>query len=172
VACRGENLYEAYLRAWLSTEQTLPNKRIFVSIADAHKTKLLPYLQQLDEQGWEFYSTSGTHSYLSKNGVGSYFVYKSSERSEPNIQTLITQRKVELIINIPTAEGINTNTDGFIIRRMAVDHHVPLITNLQIAQIMLQCLIEFKGKPPESILSWQEYIQRHASHQQSIREVV
>ncbi len=171
VACLGENLYEAYLRAWLSTEQTLPNKRIFVSIADAHKAKLLSSLKQLDEQGWEFYSTSGTHSFLSKNGVGSYFVYKSSERSEPNIQTLIAQRKVELIINIPTAESINTNTDGFMIRRMAVDHYIPLITNLQIAQIMLQCLIDFKGKPPESILSWQEYIQRHASHQQSIREV-
>jgi carbamoyl-phosphate synthase large subunit len=47
------------------------------------------------------------------------------------------------------------------IRRMAVDHHVPLITNLQIAQIMLQCLIDFKGKLPETVLSWQEYIERH-----------
>ncbi len=56
VACLGENLYEAYLRAWLSTEQTLPDKRILVSIAEVHKAKLLPYLKQLDEQGFEFYS--------------------------------------------------------------------------------------------------------------------
>jgi carbamoyl-phosphate synthase large subunit len=170
VACLGENLYEAYLRAWLSTEQTLPEKRLLVSIADAHKAKLLPYLKQLDEQGWEFYSTSGTHAFLSRNGVGSYFVYKSSEHSEPNIQTLIAQRKVELIINIPTASTMDTTTDGFMIRRMAVDHHIPLITNLQIAQIMLQCLIDFKGKTPESVLSWQEYIQRHVPHHQSMRE--
>ncbi len=165
VACLGENLYEAYLRAWLSTEQTLPEKRIFVSIADTQKIKLLPLLKQLDEQGWEFYSTSGTHAFLSKNGVGSYFVYKASEKSEPNIQTLITQRKIDLIVNIPTATGINTNTDGYLIRRMAVDHHLPLITNLQIAQIIFQCLIDFKGKPPETVLSWQQYIQRNIARQ-------
>ncbi|MBX3708476.1 MAG: carbamoyl-phosphate synthase (glutamine-hydrolyzing) large subunit [Gammaproteobacteria bacterium] len=170
VACLGENLYEAYLRAWLATEQTLPEKRILISVADAHKSKLLPYLKQLDEAGWEFYSTSGTHAFLSKNGVGSYFVCKSSEKSEPNIQTLIAQQKIDLIINLPTANAIDTSTDGFIIRRIAVDHHVPLITNLQIAQIMLQCLIDFKGKPPESVLSWQEYIQRHVPHPQSIKE--
>lgn len=164
VACLGENLYEAYLRAWLATEQTLPEKRILVSLADAHKAKLLPYLKQLDEQGWELYSTSGTHAYLSKNGVGSYFVYKSSEGNEPNIQTLIAQRKIELIINLPTSSALDTSSDGFVIRRMAVDHHIPLITNMQIAQIMLQCLIDFRGKPPESVLSWQEYIQRHVPH--------
>ncbi len=172
VACLGENLYEAYLRAWLSTEQTLPDKRILVSIAEVHKAKLLPYLKQLDEQGFEFYTTSGTHAFLSRNGVGSYFVYKSSDRREPNIQTLIAQRKVELIINLPTTGSINTQTDGFLIRRMAVDHHIPLITNLQIAQIILQCLIDFKGKPPETILSWQDYIKRNIPHQQSIKVAV
>jgi carbamoyl-phosphate synthase large subunit len=160
VACLGENLYEAYLRAWLATEQPLPQKNILVSIADVHKAKLLPYLQQLDEQGWTFYSTSGTHAFLSKNGIGSYFAHKATEKSEPNIQQLVTQRKVELIINIPTTTGMNNDTDGYIIRRMAVDHHIPLITNVQIAQIMLQCLINFKGKPPELMLSWQQYIKR------------
>lgn len=165
VACLGENLYEAYLRAWLSTEQSLPeNKRILVSVADAHKAKLLPYLKQLDEDGWEFYSTCGTHDFLSKNGVGSYFVHKASEKSEPNIQTLITQRKVDMIINLPTANGLNNNSDGYSIRRMAVDHHIPLITNLQIAQIMLQCLINYKGKSPELMLSWRQYIQRSDPH--------
>lgn len=165
VACIGENLYEAYLRAWLSTEQSLNGKRLLVSLSDENKLKLLPYLKQLDEQGWEIYSTTGTQAFLSKNGVGSYFVYKASEKNEPNIQTLINQRKVDLILNLPTAEGINTyNTDGYLIRRMAVDHHIPLITNLQIAQIMLQCLINYKGKSPESILSWQQYMQRSLRH--------
>lgn len=170
VACLGENLYEAYLRAWLSTEQTLPKKNILVSIADAHKEKLLPYIKQLEDQGWVFYSTGGTHDFLSKNGVGSYFVHKSSEINEPNIQTLINQRKVELIINLPTAIAMDTSTDGFMIRRMAVDHHIPLITNFQAAMIMLQCLIDFKGKTPETVLSWQEYMQRHMPHQQQMKE--
>lgn len=162
VACIGEDLYDAYMRAWLSAEQALPEKkRLLVSIADNYKARLLPLLKQLDEDGWSLYSTAGTHQFLSKNGIGSYFVCKASEKIEPNIQSLIAHRKVDLIINIPTTNRINTQSDGYVIRRMAVDHHIPLITNLQIAQIMLQCLINFKGKPPETVLSWQEYIQRH-----------
>lgn len=160
VACLGENLYEAYLLAWLATEQTLPEKSILISIADSQKEKLLPYLKQLDDIGYEFYCTSGTHAYLSRNGIGTYFVHKSSEKNEPNIQTVIAQRKVELIINLPTSNRLDNNTDGFLIRRMAIDHHIPLITNFQITQIILQCLIDFKGKMPQKILSWQEFMRR------------
>lgn len=172
VACLGENLYEAYLRAFLSTEQKLPEKRILVSLADHHKAKLLPLLKQLDDQGWEFYSTSGTHDFLTRNGVGSYFVYKASEKAEPNIQTIVAQQKIDFIINLPTATSMDTSSDGFAIRRTAVDHHIPLITNLQIAQIMLQCLIDFKGKTPENLLSWQEYMQRHTPQPRRIKETV
>jgi predicted RNA binding protein YcfA (HicA-like mRNA interferase family) len=143
-----------------------------ISISDSHKAKLLPLIKQLDEAGWEIYSTSGTHAFLSKNGVGSYFVYKMSEKSEPNIQTLISQRKVDLIINLPTDERMGTQTDGYYIRRMAVDHHLPLITNLQIAHVMLQCLIQFKGKSPESLTSWQQFMQRNLSHQIFLREAI
>ena len=171
VACLGENLYEAYLRAWLATEQTLPKKSILVSIANAHKQKLLPYLKQLDEMGYEFYATCGTHAFLSMNGIGSFFVNKVSECKTANIETLIAQRQVELIINIPTENGINMQSDGYMIRRTAVDHHIPLITNLQIAQIILQCLIDFKGKPPETTLSWQHYIQRHTHQSQHLRAI-
>lgn len=146
VACLGENLYDAYWRAWLSTEQHIGGRRILVSISDAHKLKLLSYLQQLDELGWEIYSTGGTHAMLSKNGVGSYFMYKASEKEEPNIRSVIANRKVDLIINIPTSQGTKNQSDGFVIRRMAIDHHIPLITNIQTAQIILQCLIEIKDE--------------------------
>lgn len=172
VACIGEDLYDAYLRAWLSAEQSLPEKkRILVSIADNHKAKLLPLLRELDEQGWAIYSTAGTHRFLSKNGIGSYYVCKASEKVEPNVQTLIAHRKLDLIVNIPTTNTINTETDGFVIRRMAVDHHLPLITNVQIAQIMLQCLIDFNGQQPETVVSWQEYIQRHMRQPSVIRAI-
>jgi len=171
VACLGEDMYEAYLRAWMSTEQKLPEKAVLLSIADQHKAKMLPLIKQLDEQGWYFYSTSGTHAFLSRNGVGSYFVNKISEDNRSNVQTLISQQKVDLIINIPTASVINLQSDGYFIRRLAVDHHIALITNAQIAQIMLQCLINYKGKTPESILSWQEYIQRHTYHQAAIKAI-
>jgi carbamoyl-phosphate synthase large subunit len=168
VACIGENLLDAYWRAWLASEQSIHSKNILVSIADNYKPKLLPYLQQLDLQKWKIYSTDGTHSFLFKNGVASYFIYKASENKEPNIQTIIAMRKVDLIINIPSAGQMTlahvrgnpifkNQTDGYHIRRAAIDHHLPLITNAQKAVIMLQCLIELK----EALLpvrSWQEIV--------------
>lgn len=157
VACLGENLQDAYWRAWQATEQTIAGKRILVSIADAHKSKLLAFMQELEEKGWEIYSTGGTHSFLSKNGVGSYFVYKASEKVEPNIQTILANRKVDIIINIPSKHPFTTQTDGYVIRRMAIDHHIPLITNIQSAQIILQCLIDLK-EADLPVRSWREIV--------------
>lgn len=159
VACLGEDLYDAYWRAWLATEQHIAGKRILVSIADSHKFKLLGYLRELEERGWEIYSTGGTHSFLSQNGVGSYFCYKASEKVEPNIRSVIAGRKVDLIINIPTNQGSVARTDGFTIRRMAIDHHIPLITNIQSAQIILPCLINLKDADLP-VHSWKEIIRR------------
>jgi len=141
VACLGENLYDAYWRAWLASEQLILNKNILVSISDSYKAKLLPYIQKLEALGWCIYSTEGTHSFLFKNGVASYFVQKASIHGEPNIQTIIAKRKVDVIINIPNHHKPSTQTDGYKIRRMAIDHHIALISNAQTAQIMLQCLI-------------------------------
>ncbi len=161
VACLGENLYDAYWRAWLSTEQQVNGKRILVSIDDAHKLKFLPYLKELDELGWEIYTTSGTHSFLSKQGVASYFVYKTSEKGEPNIRTIITNRKVDIVVNIPSNIALKAHSDGYAIRRMAIDHHLPLITNVQIAQIILQCLIDYKDKQLP-VRSWREIVNSKA----------
>ncbi len=158
VACLGENLYDAYWRSWLATEQNIAGKRILVSIADAHKMKFIPYMLHLEERGWEIHSTSGTHSCLSKNGIGSYFAYKASEKVEPNVRSIITNRKVDLIINIPSSGSSETNTDGFSIRRLAIDHHIPLITNLQSALIILQCLIELKDTTLP-VRSWNEFLE-------------
>jgi methylglyoxal synthase len=84
-------------------------------------------------------------------------VYKASEKIEPNVTTLIANHKIDLIVNIPRGLGSNHKTDGFIIRRLSIDHHIPLITNLQIAQVLLQCLAELKfDKLP--LLSWREFI--------------
>ncbi len=157
VACIGDNLLDAYWRAWLASEQGLHNKNILVSIADTYKAKLLPYLQQLEAQKWQLYSTDGTHSFLFKNGVASYFICKASENCEPNIKTIISKRKVGLIINIPSNHIPNHQTDGYRIRRMAIDHHLPLITNPQKALIMLQCLIELSDVTL-SVRSWQEIV--------------
>jgi len=157
VACLGENLQDAFWRAWLSSEQNITDKNLLVSIADSCKTKLLPQLKILDSLGWKLYSTEGTHSFLFQNGVASYFVHKTSENADPNIRSVITQRKISLIINIPNSQISSNQTDGFKIRRLAIDHHIPLITNAQKANIMLDCLIHLHNKPLP-VQSWRELI--------------
>lgn len=157
VACLGENLHDAFWRAWLSSEQAIVNKSMLVSVADSYKAKILPWLAHLETLGWRIYSTEGTHSFLFKNGVASYFVYKMSEKGEPNVQTIISQRKVDLIINIPSNQVKNELTHGFKIRRMAIDHHIALMTNPQKIQIMLKCLIDLKdAKLP--VQTWREIV--------------
>ena len=146
VACIADNLLDAFYRSWLSTEQNIKGKRLLVSIGGDKKPKLLQLIKKLDEQGWEIYSTENTHDYLCRNGIASHFLYKGSQRTEPNVLTAISERQVDLIINIPRSLPTGNNTtDGFKIRRIAIDHHIPLITNLHLAQLFLQCLVNLSG---------------------------
>jgi len=158
VACIGDNFLEAFYRSWLSTEQAIGGKRILVSIGGDKKGKLLPSLIKLEEQGWEIFATENTHDFLCRNGIGSSFLYKASQQMEPNLITAIANRHVDLIINIPRRHPTGSNmTDGFKIRRLAIDHHIPLVTNLHVAQMFLQCLTELDpDKIP--VRSWQEYV--------------
>ncbi len=143
VAHIGENYLEALFVSWISTEQTISGKKLLLSVPSEYRNKLLDSITLLESQGWDFFATEGTHDFLSKQGIGSIFVYKVGEKHEPNIATLLAERKVDLIINIPRS-GIEKNSAGFKIRRLAIDHHIPLITNLQLAQIFLHCLTELK----------------------------
>lgn len=141
VAHIGENYLEAFFASWLSTEQKISGKKLLVSVSGDYRIKLLEPLRHLETQGWDLYATEGTHDYLAKHGVGSIALYKVGEKYEPNVATVLAERKVDLIINIPSS-GIEKNSAGFKIRRLAIDHHIPLITNLQLAAIFLQCLAE------------------------------
>lgn len=158
VACMGGDLLEAFFTSWLATDQKTPKKKLLISIGGDKKTKLVDQLRQLEEQGWELFATEGTHDYLSKHGIASICLYKASERIEPNVMTVIANKEVDLIVNIPRSTGTNQKTDGYKIRRLSIDHHLPLITNMQIAQIFLQCLGEVD---PEKIpvRSWREYLE-------------
>ena len=110
--------------------------------------------------GWEIYTTAGTHDYLAQNGVASRYVHKISDERDKNVMDMILNHEVDLIINIPrSAASIEAShiTDGFKIRRLAIDHHIPLITNLQIAQLMLQCLAKLHDKDVP-VRSWRDYM--------------
>lgn len=157
VACLGDHLLEAFYMSWLAADQYIHGKRILISIGGDKKSRMFNQIQKLEEQGWDIYATENTHDYLCRHGVGSSFVYKGSERQEPNVLTLIAEKQVDLIINIPRKmSSAHNSTDGFKIRRLAIDHHIPLITNLHVAQLFLQCLTEADiSKIP--IKSWREY---------------
>lgn len=158
VACIAENLLDAFYRSWLATEQNIKGKRLLVSIGGDKKPKLLSLIKKLDEQGWEIYSTENTHDYLCRNGIASHFLYKGSQHTEPNVLTAIADRQVDLIINIPRSLPTGNNTtDGFKIRRIAIDHHIPLITNFHLAQLFLQCLVNI-DKHTLSAKSLQEFL--------------
>lgn len=157
VACLGRNLEEAFYLSWLATEQQVHGKRLLVSIGGNKKEKLLPWIKKLDEQGWEIYATENTHDYLCRQGIGANFLYKASQEKEPNIVSAISQKQIDLIVNIPRSQGSRSQiTDGFKIRRLAIDNHIPLITNLHLALMLLQCLSEIDvGDIP--VKSWQEF---------------
>lgn len=161
VACLGDTFQEAFFMSWLATEQQVKGNRVLISIGgEDKKVKLLQEMRLLEEQGWEIYATENTHEFLTRSGIGSHFLYKGSEGSEPNVMTAIANRELDLIINIPRALSPNDNkSDGYKIRRLAIDHHIPLITNLPIAQMFLQCLTKLDpDKIP--VRSWNEYVSR------------
>jgi len=157
VACLGRNYQEAFFTSWLATEQTVRGKNILLSIGGDKKSALLPMIQKLDAAGWNIYATAGTHDFLSRSGIASVFVYKASDGRAPSVLTAIAEREVDLIINIPQNHGKNIGTDGYKIRRLAINHHLPVITNAQVAELFLKCLTE-QTKSATAPLSWQEFI--------------
>ena len=153
VAHIGESYLNAFFLSWLSTEQNIKGKRLLISATDIFRKKLIAPLARLENQGWDLFATEGTHKFLANEGIGSISIYKVREKYEPNITTLLTQKKVDLIINLPSNR--EKNQDEYKIRRLAIDHHIPLITNPQLAQIFLQCLSELN--PHEiPVHSWRE----------------
>jgi methylglyoxal synthase len=157
VACIGDNFLEAFYASWLATEQSVAGKRVMISIGGENKVKLLEPIRELEKQGWEIYATVHTHDFLTRNGVAANFIYKVSDGHEPNVATLIANKGVDLIVNIPRGLSPTTQTDGYLIRRLAVDHHIPLLSNLQTAGLLLRCLTELDTKKMP-VKSWNEFI--------------
>lgn len=160
VACIADDLLSAFYLSWQATGQEIKNKRILVSLPNLYKSRFSRLLAQLENKGFEIFATEGTHDYLTGLGIGARCVFKVSEGIEPNVGTLISDNDVDLIINIPGSipQG-HTDSDGFLIRRLAIDHHIPLITNAKIAELMLRCLVELDGVPLE-LKSWNEYLKK------------
>lgn len=155
VACFGADLAEAFYRSWLATDQNIKGKNILITLSDDKKHRFLEVIEPLVHDGWTLYTTSGTHDFLKSHGIKSKKLYKISEKKTPSVQSAIEQKKIDLMINVPTNGQITT--DGFAIRRLAIDNHVPLITNAETGKLLLKCLSdpELKNLEPKH---WLEYI--------------
>jgi len=135
VACIGDNFEEAFLKALLSVGFDFPKENIFLSTGPFEsKASFLPYAKRLQNLGFCLYATRGTADFMKYHGISSQVLYLPLEKKEPNALTYITDRKIDLIINIPKSIDEDALTNDYVIRRRAVDFNVPLITNLQLAE--------------------------------------
>ena len=118
----------AYYKAQLAAGMRLPlNGTVFVSLRKYDRVKLLPAVKKLSEMGFKIIATDGTSEFLRENGIKSEIVFKVSQ-GRPNVIDKIINREIDFIINTPS--GKKGKTEGYMIRRTAVDHNIPYITTV------------------------------------------
>jgi len=159
VACFGDSYGEALIKSMLAADFKLPKTggNILVSLGkEENKVKLLESIRLLADMGYKIIATENTADFLKENNVDCEKVYKISTKESPNVAELLSKGDLNLIINIPTKAQGKENTDGFIIRRQAVDLRIPLITNRQLAEAFITALSELRTHPLEA-KAWDEY---------------
>src|SRR6185312_3122096 len=105
-----------------------------------HKAKIIEPIAKLIAAGWNIHTTSGTHRYLAERGLTTHLIHKLSENRQPTVQTAIADHQIDLMLNVPSWTA--DDRDAYDIRRLAIDNHIPLVTNAEIAVIVLRCLGE------------------------------
>ena len=157
VGCIGDSFSEAILKSLLSVGYRIPQKRIMISSGTTKsKVDLLDACKLLDEKGYELYATLGTQKFLKDNGVKAIAVNWPDEEGDYNIKEMIANKKFDLIINIPKDLSRRELTNGYIIRRSAIDFNIPLVTNARLASAFIIAFCTLK-KEDIKIKSWQEY---------------
>ena len=157
VACLGKDVHEALLKALISAGFVLPRKTILLSIGgEPSKHKFLPTAEKLGDLGLAIFATEQTSKFLKRHGIENTRLHKVHEPSEPNIRDYIAQKKIDFVISIPNPDKKVEFDSDYALRRMAVDFSVPLLTNLQIAELFIQA-IAAKGLSDLKIKHWGEY---------------
>ena len=164
VGCIGDDFNEALITSLLSVGYEIPKKNIFVSSGDARqKADLLSACQLLSKKGYNLFATEGTCRYLHENDVPATRVIWPSDMDDPElvgkyrpIVEMLQNREIELVINIPKNFSHKELTNGYHIRRAAIDYNIPLITNSRLATAFIRAFCVM-GKEDISIKSWDEY---------------
>ncbi|MBI5635363.1 ATP-grasp domain-containing protein, partial [Candidatus Micrarchaeota archaeon] len=157
VACLGADLHEAFLKSIMATGFKLPKNSVVLSIgSEENRYKLMDSILILDEMGFEIYATKNTSAFLNNRGIENKLVKKIHEKDGYNALDLIRDRKVDLVINIPSGYSKEQLDDQYSMRRKAVDYGIALITNMQLAKIFIEAI--YRKKPDDlKVKSWDEY---------------
>ena len=159
VGCIGDDTSEAVLKAMLSVGYTIPRKdrKILISSGTVKsKVSLLDAARLLHRKGYTICATEGTHDFLSENGVPSVRVYMPNEQGKPQAIDMLHSKEIDFVVNIPKNLTPKELSNGYKVRRAAVDLNIPLITNARLASAFIQafCEISLDQVP---IKSWNEY---------------
>ncbi|WP_418587026.1 carbamoyl-phosphate synthase (glutamine-hydrolyzing) large subunit [Phocaeicola sp.] len=159
VGCLGDDFNEALLNALIATGYKIPKQSILLSSgATKSKVDLLDASHMLSKNGYHIYATAGTATFLNSHGIPTTPVFWPDERphAENNVMKMIAEHKFDLIVNIPKNHSKRELTNGYRIRRGAIDHNIPLMTNARLAKAFIEAFCSMKQEDIQ-IKSWQEY---------------
>lgn len=173
VACFGDTLEEAFMKSMLSTGVVIGKQAALLSIGGgSNKDLFFDSARTLKKLGYKLYATDKTQKFLAARGIECVLVHKMHEGGSPNVVDLIRDKMVGLVINISDTEDVQETahigehmSDGFRIRRAAVDANIPLITNILNANVFVRALYMYKDGGLQA-KSWAEYTSGNARKQQ------
>ena len=161
VGCMGDTYEEALLNAMMATGYKIPSKDKGIMLSSGgtkEKASLLDAAQALVKAGYTLYATEGTARFLNENNAPAIPVGWPDEENKdlPNIMDMISNHKFDLIVNIPKNNSRRELSNGYRIRRAAIDHNTPLITNARLASAFIEAFCQMDISDIQ-IKSWQEY---------------
>ena len=158
VGCLGDDTSTALLKSMLSVGLRIPKKTILLSTGGAkQKAEMLDAAKMLKQHGYELYATVGTSKYLAENGIENTCVYMPSDEGQhPQALDLLHEKKIDMVVNMPKDLTPRELTNGYKIRRAAIDLNVPLITNSRLASAFISAFCNV-GMDDIDIKAWGEY---------------
>lgn len=158
VGCLGDDSSEALMKSMLSVGQRVPGKSVLLSTGTAkQKADMLDSAHLLHEKGYKIYATGGTHQFLNDNGIPAIRVYWPSQPDmQPQALDLLHNKEIDMVVNVPKNLTPTELSNGYKIRRAAIDLNVPLLTNARLAAAFISAFTSMSLDDIE-IKSWDEY---------------
>ena len=158
VGCLGDDTNQALLKSMLSVGHRIPKHTVLLSTGTAkQKAAMLDAARMLTDHGYEIFATDGTSRYLTENGIPNTLVYwPSDEGKQPQALDMLHERKIDMVVNVPKNLTVHELSNGYKIRRAAIDLNVPLITNSRLASAFINafCTVDIDDI---DIKAWGEY---------------